>query len=285
MKRLLIIFSLLASNVTHAGREGGAGDSAEIEFKSIGRAISSKLHDELAGKLPGVDALKFQNAVAETQVIMTSRYLQKDGRKREALNFPNEKKIEVNRPNWTKLAPVRKAILVLHEYLGILGLEGESYEISSTLTSIMTEKSILKLVSDSMPIMEFTCELIRLNPMDARTHEVCGTSFILTTDILGASKNNPEKNPFRPSTSYFSRECDRIHVSLSPGFFGNYDVNLSQLESNESTPSQYAYFHANLYSPPAWFQLGLTLERGIQLLNRNAKTYELSCKLNSEEEQ
>ena len=58
-----------------------------------------------------------------------------------ALNFPGEQKILVSEIEWQKpeLCFVKKLPLVLHEYLGLLGIEIQNYRFSSLLSEWLIE--------------------------------------------------------------------------------------------------------------------------------------------------
>ncbi len=148
--KVLVLINLVATTAfaeredTSSGREGGGGDSAEIEFKSIGQQIAKRLEGNLAETFKNVNAELFKSAVESSKVIMTSETLFIDNQERKALNYPRARKIEVFRPKWTELSPNRKVVLAFHEYLGIAGIADENYQISSLLPASLGERGLVE---------------------------------------------------------------------------------------------------------------------------------------------
>jgi len=285
---ILASSQLLDTSCFAAGGIGsGGGDSAEAEFVSIGQGIAQSLRGDLGPSFPEINQSAFTQAVNSTQVIMTSLHLQLNGDDRDAINYPVDTKIEVNRPTWIKLTPANKVRLAFHEYLGIVGVEHDAYTVSSRLQSVLGDAKILSLAAAAAPDAEYHCQLIRLNPMDARIQEHCdgGAYFDLTTrNIWGI---DPNQNPFEPANYYYNQACGDIAVNLTKGISldgkENFSVQLSQLQGGKGDwtkrePDEYAGFEASIYSPPEEFALTLTIHNKMSLFSRSKTiSYIVSC--------
>ena len=286
--KLLLTIVLLSTTFSYAQQGGvGGGDSAELEFKAMGQGLAQRLTKDLGSFFPEVSTTAFSQAVKDTKVVMTSLELMLDGSPRDALNFPSEHKIEVNRQKWIKLTPAKKASLAFHEYLGIMGLEHEDYSISDRLLSRMGTSELLKLAGEASPAAEYQCNLFRLNPDDARIQENCdgGGYFVLTTRFAGWI--NEDQNPFTPSNDYHNSVCGDIWINIGTGISldnsTSFHVQLSTLKPgksawNKRSPDQYSEFSASLYAPPQNFELTLTIQdRGFHLNKRRQTSYVVNC--------
>jgi hypothetical protein len=82
-----------------------------------------------------VDPIAFSNAVAKT-IVRSDEHaflggtLFSEGQEVDAVNFPDEGRILVNRSRWIRSTDEQKLFLTMHEYLGILGMSDRDYQIS-----------------------------------------------------------------------------------------------------------------------------------------------------------
>jgi hypothetical protein len=116
------------------GTSGGGGDSYSFEFVSLGYNVISSLKQD---PISEINIAKLARAVTTTRV-NSKDSLTLDGNLVDAINYPDSKnpRIEISRSGWNRLAnePAEKMTLVLHEYLGILKLNDQQYQISHKLS-------------------------------------------------------------------------------------------------------------------------------------------------------
>ena len=140
MKRIVWLMSLclaLASVSTFAVDErdgtdrGNGGDEYGKAFINLGLDLAESLAQH---PLPGVDAKRLLEAVDSTYVNSQERLFLGDEEK-DAINYPESHRILVSRTAWDRMEsqPHRRAFLVLHEYLGIMGVDDTRYQISRLL--------------------------------------------------------------------------------------------------------------------------------------------------------
>lgn len=135
MKALFFILLLLLGTAISAlaGNElGNGGDLVAQEFIAAGRKLVQRLRETPDARIPEVDQL----AEAVEKVKVTSAgSLTLHGAEVDAINYPEEREIDVSRPRWEAANPEKRASLVLHEYLGILQVNDLHYEISGSYAS------------------------------------------------------------------------------------------------------------------------------------------------------
>ncbi|MGZ3722960.1 MAG: hypothetical protein ACXVA9_08530 [Bdellovibrionales bacterium] len=130
--RFTVIAILFAAPLVHAGYEtGNGGDAFAIEFEMTARDLAQRLRKVTQDS---VDVDKWEGAILATEV-HSEDHLYLNGSEVDAINYPAIKRIELNRSRWT---PIRDAAgtrarftLVLHEYLGIMGVDDSQYRVSS----------------------------------------------------------------------------------------------------------------------------------------------------------
>lgn len=137
MMRNLWLGMLLVSSAAWGGNElGNGGDTYAQEFVALGRGIAAKLKAEPNPKIAEIDALS--KAVEETKVTTLDK-VELAGAEVDAVNYPESRKIEVNRSRWKQYNAEEKASLVLHEYLGIAKVEDSRYEVSGEYSQAYAE--------------------------------------------------------------------------------------------------------------------------------------------------
>jgi hypothetical protein len=139
--------------LARGGMDSGGGDTFAMEFVAIGHQAL----DYLVGieKLDRPDALKglvnldsLRGALSQTQIETRERvYLGTE--EKDAINIPSESKIILSRSRWAALRPAHesKLAIVLHEYLGIIGLADSAYEISHKFLARLTTHPLLTIES------------------------------------------------------------------------------------------------------------------------------------------
>ena len=127
----VILISIGLSRSASAGHDqGNGGDIYALQFVSVAQKVTQYL---LESKTPKLDLNTLRAAVATVKVETTDNELYLNGLPKDALNFPKEHRIVFNRRRWRAMDPGEKPALVLHEYLGILGIENASYSYSRSL--------------------------------------------------------------------------------------------------------------------------------------------------------
>lgn len=122
------------------GNDGpNGGDAYGGEFVSLGHEIASEM-EKIERSNFEVDLGEFKKILK--QVIVYSdegRYIAVNGQPVDALNFPNDKKILINRERWRQMGLKEKLRLVLHEYLGILNVERNVYKVSMKMNKFFDD--------------------------------------------------------------------------------------------------------------------------------------------------
>lgn len=142
VKLLLLSLSLFTtiSTFAHARDEdgdekGNGGDEYAKEFVTLAYDLMESLQKN---PIPMVDNQALLAAIRQTKV--NSRpSLTLRGNEVDAINYPDptEPKILLSRAAWDRMATARhrRVFLVLHEYLGIMGVDDSNYQISHKLDS------------------------------------------------------------------------------------------------------------------------------------------------------
>ncbi len=127
MKALIL---LLLSTPGFAGNElGNGGDLVAQEFIAAGRKLVQELRAKPDPRIPDVEKLA---KMVETVKVSTAETLTLHGNEVDAINFPEERHIDVSRSRWRDYGAGKRASLVLHEYLGVLNVDDKQYEISGS---------------------------------------------------------------------------------------------------------------------------------------------------------
>lgn len=146
MKWLMAALMVLSTGSSFAGNElGNGGDSFAQEFVAIGQKIAERLKNDPD---PEVSALTFLEAVEEASVSSKDR-LELRGAEVDAINYPESKRVEINRSRWKEYGIREKTSLVFHEYLGIAGVDDSNYEVSGKYVEI---PSLLFTRTNSEPV-------------------------------------------------------------------------------------------------------------------------------------
>ncbi|HAR41200.1 MAG TPA: hypothetical protein DCS07_00975 [Bdellovibrionales bacterium] len=256
------------------GDNSGGGDSAEVEFASIGQGIATALRER--NVVLDFDLNAYQQAISTAQVNMVRHALYQNNTERDALNYPSEKRIEVNRNHWVDLRPVVKVQLAFHEYLGIAGIERDIYSVSRTLVTVLGVDELAKITASLAPILNYHCTIKRTNAEHAVVQEVCGEVDMSTASFADTDRR----------AAYF-HECDQISLSIyKMSLFGaGIQVQLSQLKKGSAeswkkrNPKIWSSFALDLYSAPNSFQISLGIPKG-HLFKRHTEQYWASCNKN-----
>lgn len=130
---LAFLLSILFHANAKAGNElGNGGDLVAQEFIAAGRQVLNELRRKPNPRIADMERLA---TLIETAKVSSQDTLLLDGKSVDAINYPKEKRIEVNRERWLKAAGAKRASLVLHEYLGLMEIQDDNYAISGSYAS------------------------------------------------------------------------------------------------------------------------------------------------------
>lgn len=141
MRYLVFVIGFFTSLTTMAGGvTSSGGDSVAAEFTRTARHIAAILETEIEA---GVSGKAFLNAVEKTTVVSQERVFL-EGQERDAINEPSIKRIIVGRYRWLETANqiARRYMLVMHEYLNIMGIDDSKYQVSSKVFAANGKKRI-----------------------------------------------------------------------------------------------------------------------------------------------
>jgi len=110
---------------------GNGGDTYALEFTLIAKDIQN--HLEIMASSREINLLSLNEAIKSTKVESTENKLFLNNIPKDAINYPTEKRIIFNRTAWVNSKESFKPSLVLHEYLGIMGINDSSYSLSISL--------------------------------------------------------------------------------------------------------------------------------------------------------
>lgn len=133
---LVLAFVCLSTNVmaSDGGVTSNGGDSVAAEFTNIGRHVAEIIRTQI--NFP-VSADQFLRAVSGTLVTSKNHTILR-GNEVDAINYPTQRRIEVNRKRWLNNKDLTRShyVLVAHEYFGILGVDDSRYQVSEKLFGI-----------------------------------------------------------------------------------------------------------------------------------------------------
>ena len=168
-----LAISLIFGSLTpvQAGWEtGNGGDDVGLEFKNLANKIGKKSSAFYFTLLNPSQLQSLKAAIESTRVEVTDLALILDGVAKDAVNFPAQKLIRVNRARWNGIPDDNRRIrLVFHEYLMVAGIDDSHYEISSSLFSPWADpKGILRekvdhVIYEVMNLVQFLKESTSVN--------------------------------------------------------------------------------------------------------------------------
>ncbi len=144
--RALFVFGVSLS--AHGGPRviGNGGDTYALQFVTFAQNILLYLQNS---NIKGLDTEALSQVIEKTHVESTTKELKLNGLEKDAINYPSENRIIFNRTRWTAMVMDERLALVLHEYLGLLGVEDASYKYSRLLLKDMTTIERIRRGSDS----------------------------------------------------------------------------------------------------------------------------------------
>jgi hypothetical protein len=141
--KLVLLASMLSSltgSAALATAEGpgvsGGGDAMVAEFQALARQVLKELPADF------VHRPKLEFAVSIATVESTTKTIYVNGVEKDAENIPRANKIRFNRTRWNMIQDqALKKVLVLHEYLGLIGADDGAYNISAEEVRIIHKLS------------------------------------------------------------------------------------------------------------------------------------------------
>jgi hypothetical protein len=149
---LFLIFAVtfpLQALCDTGGEVGNPGQDIALEFATFGADVANTIEmnfhpganlcaQAMYVDLCALDLLSLRNAIRFAKITAVPELTREDsGRQLHfvALNFPQDQRILVSEAAWNEpsLCYAKKLPLVLHEYLGLIGVEIENYRYSSLL--------------------------------------------------------------------------------------------------------------------------------------------------------
>ena len=140
----LVVCLMLVTNFSFAEKQegtdtSGGGDTRSLQFVAMAKELIKYLEPlEKQGKidLGKIDYDAFRKAIENTKVSVTNETLYVNGVPKEAKNYPKRKPPEIvlHAERWDAVNEgSRRAAILLHEYLGIMGIDDTKYQISSKI--------------------------------------------------------------------------------------------------------------------------------------------------------
>ena len=117
---------------------GNGGDFYALQFASYADRIVTYLQIN-QDDIPEVSADTMEKIVAETKIESTTKKLILDGYEKAAINYPDKKLIVINQDQWSASSDRERSALVLHEYLGLMGIEDAKYAVSKRVLNKFEE--------------------------------------------------------------------------------------------------------------------------------------------------
>ena len=122
---------------------GGGGNSYAAEFMDIGRRVVLRLKAKNISEVKGVSVALLDETLQKLKVKPTEDVLKKGDDPVDALNFPDEQRIELSLVHWAvSLSFYQKRRLVIHESLGLMRKVDSGYELTTAILAAMGSNEI-----------------------------------------------------------------------------------------------------------------------------------------------
>jgi hypothetical protein len=223
IKKILLALFILQSSQTFADvghDQGNGGDIYALHFVGIATNVVNFLQNNGNIKF---DYRLLKDAVENTKVESTDSNLYIKGIPKDAINFPTEKRIIFNRKRWDVIPASEKPALVVHEYLGILGINDSTYNKTSLILNgygmynrLPSTSSCSIATFDSATPFQSSREHTADGLLVIEFIEHQGVKFILKAGPGICRLEAEIKNKKIASTyySYVKQEADRLTLSV-----------------------------------------------------------------------
>jgi hypothetical protein len=166
MKRIQILFlsMLLFGKLTHSQSNiGNGGDAFAAEFIASARDTVQYFSWVSLSDLPEFNPLAFAQSVEKVKVSSLPRVFVGQTEV-GAANYPNKQQIVVSQSFWPKYNQNQRMVLVLHEYLGVMGVNDTNYRLSGIVYQRIQQAST---TPNGRPIAITLTELVGGYVLDA----------------------------------------------------------------------------------------------------------------------
>jgi hypothetical protein len=176
---LMLAIPFAAFATPDGSHEGNGGDGYALEFQQIGRDLGKKLEITTINGMDKNDLARFKTALDQTTVTSTNEPLILNGMEKDAINNPEERTIVFSRLRWIQLdSTLAKQRLVLHEYLGIIGIRDDTAQVSSQLLG-PANVSIARMAKVHVRVRRVWNEYTPDNVVTLKWDSVCDLSYDL----------------------------------------------------------------------------------------------------------
>ena len=138
---LITILMTLSFTTWSKGQEGHGGDMVAAEFYSLSGEVLKSLKLVPSSELPTKNFSKlFEQSLENTDIFSVDRVFV-DNFEVDAINFPDadNPKIMIGRERWLdkRLTEKMKKMLIIHEFLSIMGFDDALYKLSSQISKLI----------------------------------------------------------------------------------------------------------------------------------------------------
>lgn len=175
--KILIFFTTLLFSILSLAQNtvGNGGDVIASEFNSIARTAVYFLKSKSLTAIEKNIVKNIEVKMDTTMLVSVSEKLILNGREVDAINYPIENKILISKNRWEQIRlrnPAERALIVLHEYIWITGVNDQNYNFSTSLVnkvkanlnenSIATEKYQVLISEFYMDLLIFRSDLLEM---------------------------------------------------------------------------------------------------------------------------
>lgn len=188
---MAIAFAQPAFSQASGGNDGGSGgDTYAKEFEMLGRALYKTFDQHQNHPLfvkwhlkPSLFELAINTTLLRSEdgsTVILDNY-EVDG-----INYQNRRLIVINQDRWKQKTLLQKLELVLHEYLGILGIEKGNYIVTNEFTDFIVETYNRIKASSQKDVNLYYGSQKVISPLNSSA--ICDESSRTYTDALELAK-------------------------------------------------------------------------------------------------
>lgn len=201
----ILIFLTSMSGFAAGGVDvGNGGDAYALEFQSHAQSLLQHWQE-----LQGYDSFKnsfpvtkenLADAMSKTQVHSTTSPLMLGDAEVDAKNFPFPRgEIQLNRSRWDALRsdPAKRLALVLHEYLGVLGIDQKRFDDFYQITAPAFEGIRNILTKQTRVKVNFVCSVNTWNShLKTKVPRAVVNTYPGESSQVGVSLENGDVQPY-----------------------------------------------------------------------------------------
>lgn len=251
MRAYILSMLLWSPNLAYSmkinGNEGGGGGNTSVaEFAQIARAIGTTFISE--SKTPfGKSGKELSSLIDQTEIQPDLGPLKIDGEPVDAINYPLKNLVVLDITRWPGLSVQKKVLLVIHEYLGLLGRPDPRYVKSSEILNQIIKfdtgdwtTSFQKLLTMSQPdsLTSVECKVFEKSYSPSLTFDLeplvggLGSTRLLNKDtkievsVMFGPRRQVTVDVYPPCSKKVKCEGDAIGgpliVSVTSNFIGEF---------------------------------------------------------------